>query len=65
MEGRAWGHAGLHMGGIGCYSRWEPGSTGMAALVKAVVQEHDIFQALILCERCACSHGRRGFLWFS
>ena len=30
MEGKAWGLMGLHMGGIGSFSRWETGSTGMA-----------------------------------
>ena len=30
MQGKAWGYTGLRMGGIGCCSRWEPGSTGMA-----------------------------------
>ena len=32
MEGKAWGYTGLRMGGIGCYSRWVPGSTGMAGV---------------------------------
>ena len=26
---------GLRMGGIGCYSRWEPGSTRMALLAQS------------------------------
>ena len=28
MEGNACGYKGLHMGGIGCYSKWVPGSAG-------------------------------------
>ena len=30
MEGKEWCYTGLRMGGIGCHSRWEPESTGMA-----------------------------------
>ena len=30
MGGKAWGYTGQRMGGIGCYSSWVPGSTGMA-----------------------------------